>query len=295
MGESESVHADQVRDFLDVLHVERGLARATIDAYRRDLNQYLGFLDGRQADPGLVEGFVAALGARGLSAPSVARKVAAVRQFHRHIAAETGEADPTTLVSTPKRPSPLPKALPVEQVIALIEAPDPGTAAGRRDRAILEVLYASAARVSEVVGLDELDLDLDEGTVLLTGKGDKQRVVPIGRAARDAVALWLRDRAGIRSARSGSALFLSLRGRRLTRQSVWSIVEAAAVRAGLDPESVSPHVIRHSAATHMVEGGADLRSVQEMLGHATIATTQVYTRVSPHHLLEVYLTSHPRR
>lgn len=289
-----TVSAAAVDDYLDVLRVERGLAAATIAAYRRDLDQYLKHLDGRGADPDLVTEFVTELRERGLAGSTVARKVAAVRGLHRHLLAEGAPGDPTTLLDSPQRRLSLPKALMVDEVLGLIESPDLTTVAGRRDRALLEFLYATAARVSEAVGVDELDLDLTDGTVVLTGKGDKQRIVPIGAAARQAIQAWNVDRAGLRTPRSGSATFLSLRGRRLSRQTAWTIVKNGAVRAGIAVERVSPHVLRHSAATHMVEGGADLRSVQEMLGHATIATTQIYTRVSPQHLLEVYATSHPR-
>ena len=293
MATAVAVTPAAVGDYLDLLHVERGLSRATIDAYRRDLRQYLTFLDGRDADPDTVSAFVTWLRDRGLAASTIARKVASVRGLHRHLAAD-GRPDPTALLEAPRRGGALPKALAVDQVLSLIDAPDTSTPAGRRDAALLEFLYATGARVSEAVAVDELDVDFDDGTVVLTGKGDKQRIVPLGDPARRAIRAWLPDRAALRTPRSGAALFLSLRGRRLSRQSVWNIVRAAARRAGIPPREVSPHVLRHSAATHMVEGGADLRSVQEMLGHATIATTQIYTRVSPQHLLEVYTTSHPR-
>jgi integrase/recombinase XerD len=226
----------------------------------------------------------------------VARRVAAVRGFHRFQVAEglSGE-DPTALLDSPRRRAALPKALAVEEVIRLLEAPDGATPDGRRDRALLEFLYATGARVAEAVALDQLDLDLEEGTARLTGKGDKQRVVPVGGAACRALGAYLPDRlAWRRPGRDPGAVFLNMRGGRLTRQGAWAIVRRHAVRAGLEPDLVSPHVLRHSAATHMVEGGADLRTVQELLGHASISTTQVYTRVSPRHLLEVYATSHPR-
>jgi integrase/recombinase XerD len=293
MASGRPTEAD-VRDYLDVLRVERGLAAATIAAYGRDLHQYLRHLDGREAVPEELEQYVAELRERGLAGSTIGRKVAAVKGLHRHLAAEGGQPDPTVLLEAPRRGRPLPKALAVHEAIALVEAPDTATVAGRRDRALLEFLYGTGARVSEAVGLDELDLDLTDGVTVLTGKGDKQRVVPLGGAAVAAIRTWLQDRAGLRTPQAGGSVFLSLRGRRLTRQSAWAIVRSAAIRAGIPPDRVSPHVLRHSAATHMIEGGADLRSVQELLGHATIATTQIYTRVSPQHLLEVYATSHPR-
>jgi site-specific recombinase XerD len=241
------------------------------------------------------------LSGRGLASSTIARKLAAVKGFHRFLVAEgRTEEDPTRLLETPRREDPFPKALEVHEAIALVETPDPNEPAGRRDRALLEFLYGTGARVSEAVGLDLAMLDLADRIAILTGKGDRQRQVPLGRAAAAAIENWLPDRASIsdRTRRSNlrdrDAVFLSLRGRRLGRESAFRIVRKAAVAAGIDPQRVSPHVLRHSAATHMVEAGADLRSVQVLLGHAKISTTQVYTRVSPQHLLEIFLESHPR-
>ena len=226
----------------------------------------------------------------------MARKTAAVRGLHRFRVTEGLAADdPTLLLDAAKRPSPLPKALSLDEVLALLAAPDTTEPAGIRDRAILEFLYATGARVSEAAGLDLEDVDLDAATAIVTGKGSKQRLVPLGghavRALRSYLPVRLQSR---RSGRDPGAFFLNLRGGRLTRQGIWGIVRKAASRAGIPADRVAPHVLRHSAATHMVERGADLRSVQQMLGHATITTTQVYTRVTPQHLLEVYVTSHPR-
>ena len=287
---------DRIGEYLAALRAERGLAVATVAAYRRDLRQYAAHLGGREPDPELVAGYVAALHRRGLAPASVARQVAAVRGLHRFLVAEDLAADdPTVLIDSPRRPAALPKALAVEEVIRLLEAPDATTPDGRRDRALLEFLYATGARVAEAVALDQLDLDLEDGTARLTGKGDKQRVVPVGAPACRALAAYLPDRlAWRRPGRDPGAVFLNRRGGRLSRQGAWGIVRRHAGRAGLEAVAVSPHVLRHSAATHMVEGGADLRTVQELLGHASISTTQVYTRVSPRHLLEVYAVSHPR-
>ncbi|OFW66738.1 MAG: hypothetical protein A2Z12_09015 [Actinobacteria bacterium RBG_16_68_21] len=286
---------EQILEFLASLVADRGLATNTIAAYRRDLATYSAFLRSRAPTPELASAFVLSLQRSGLAATTVARRVATVRGFHRFAVAEgISPLDPTVLLESPRRPRALPKALSVAEVTRLVEAPDPTTVAGRRDRALLEFMYATGARVAEAVGLDEVDLDLEEGTVVLTGKGAKQRIVPVGTAARDTLMNWLPDRARLRGVRSGGAVFLSLRGARLSRQAVWNIVKTQAARAGIAPDVVSPHVLRHSAATHMVEGGADLRTVQEMLGHASISTTQVYTRVSPRHLLEVYVAAHPR-
>ncbi len=199
------------------------------------------------------------------------------------------------MLDGPRRSRSLPKALPVDEVLALLEAPDTSEPGGRRDKAVLEFLYATGARVSECVDVDLEHVDLEASTAILTGKGSKQRLVPLGSAAVSAIKDFLPDRlAWRRPGQDPGALFLNTRGGRLSRQAVWAIVRKAASIAGIAAVRVSPHVLRHSAATHMVEGGADLRAIQQLLGHATISTTQVYTRVTPQHLLEVYVTSHPR-
>lgn len=283
-------------EYLSSLRVEAGLARNTIEAYRRDLSQYLQFLEGSEPEPALVEAFSSDLTRRGMADSTHKRKLAAVRGFHRFLVTEgLRDSDPTLLVQAPRRPDPFPKALDVDETIALVEAPDVTTAAGRRDAALLEFLYATAARVSETVGMDLTHLDLEERVAIVTGKGARQRLVPLGRKAVAALEMWLPDRMALAvRAPGGDPLFLNLRGRRLTRQGVFGIVRKHAERAGINPQRVSPHVLRHSAATHMVEAGADLRTVQEMLGHATISTTQVYTRVSTTHVMDIYLQSHPR-
>ncbi len=276
--------------FLDHLAVERGLSPNTVAAYRRDLAQYAEHV----SDGGTPETFLEVLHASELRPTTAARKLAAIRGFHKFALSEgLHPTDPTILVDAPQRPDALPKSLDVDEVLRLLAQPDPASADGRRNRAILEVLYGTGARVSELVALDLHDLDLVERTVLLTGKGNRQRIVPMGRHAVDAVEAWLVDRLEWRrSATDDGAVFLNRRGGRLTRQGIFGIVRRTADAAGLG--DVSPHVLRHSAATHMVEGGADLRTVQEMLGHASISTTQVYTRVSADHLYEVYVEAHPR-
>jgi integrase/recombinase XerD len=285
-----------MEEYLVSLRVERGLSRNTIAAYTRDLRQYLEFLDGRRPGEDLVAEYVGELRRRGLADSTVGRKIASLRGLHRFLVVEgLWETDPTVLVDSPRRPDPFPKALSIEETFALVEAPDTQNSAGRRDRALLEFLYATGARVSETVGVDLTDVDLDDRVVLVTGKGSKQRLVPLGRSAVEAIANWLPDRLRlVRRAGRGDPLFISLRGHRLTRQAVFDIVKKHARAADIEPGRVSPHVLRHSAATHMVEAGADLRTVQEMLGHATISTTQVYTRVSPAHVLEIYVEAHPR-
>jgi integrase/recombinase XerD len=285
-----------VDEYLLALDVERGLSANTIHAYRRDLGQYLDFLEGAEPDQTSVEQYVAHLRAADLASSTVGRKLAAIRGLHRFLVAEgLRQADPTLLLDSPRRPEPLPKALTVDQAIALVEAPDLSTLKGRRDSALLEFLYATGARVSEAVGVDLGHLDMEDRVVLVTGKGSKQRMVPIGGKAVLALSRWLPDRLSlVRRGQRGDPLFLNLRGKRLSRQGVFDVVRANARRAGIEGVEVSPHVLRHSAATHMVEAGADLRTVQEILGHATISTTQIYTKVSPAHLVEIYVQAHPR-
>ena len=294
--------ADGVEEYLAALRSERGLSGNTVAAYRRDLAQYRRVVeDGAtvevaEVSPAMVDGFVGWLGAQGWAAATVARKIAAVRGLHRFLVAEDLAAvDAAGAIDPPGRTASLPKALTVEEVGALLEVPDPSSRLGLRDRALLEFLYATGARVSEAVTLAVEDLDLEARTALVTGKGSKQRVVPLGRHAVVAIERYLPARMEMKSPHNDPGwLFLNSRGGRLTRQGVFLVVRRHANRAGIDPARLSPHVLRHSAATHMVEGGADLRTVQEILGHASISTTQVYTRVSPQYLLEVFVTSHPR-
>jgi integrase/recombinase XerD len=289
-------------DYLVALSAERGLAPNTVAAYRRDLDQYLTFLEAAGVDDtahvttAVVEQYAVVMHDRGWATSTLSRKIAAARGFHRFLVAEeVVDHDPTSGIETPRRPSSLPKALSVDDTTKLIEAPDVTTPLGIRDRALLEFLYASGSRVSEAVTTDVIDLDLDSEVALVRGKGDKQRYVPLGRYAVDAINEYLPVRLVLKGDRPDPGrLFLNARGRPLTRQAIWLIVRRCAERAGIPTAEVSPHVLRHSAATHMVEGGADLRSVQEMLGHASINTTQIYTRVSPRHLLEVYVVAHPR-
>ncbi len=274
--------------------MERGLAHNTLSAYRRDLDEYLAFVGTHAADESTVAAFVEHLRSRELAPASVNRKMAAVRGLHRYLLAEgLATDDPTVLVDRPRLAMSLPKALDIHEAATLVESPDLSTVAGRRDSALLEFLYGTGCRVSEAVGLDLAHLDLVERVALVTGKGSKQRLVPLGGAAVAALQRWLPDR--LELAKPGhDAAFVNLRGGRLSRQGAYLVVKAAASVSGIASERISPHVLRHSAATHMIEGGADLRSVQEMLGHANVTTTQVYTRVSPQHLLEVFVQAHPR-
>jgi len=297
-----------VSAYLDHLAVERGLAANTLLSYRRDLRRYLEHLAaGGVGDLGAVTevavaGFLAALREGGedhppLSAASAGRAVVAVRGLHRFAHREGLTAgDPAREVKPPAPARRLPKALPLDEVERLLDgAGPPDTASRLRDRALLELLYGTGARISEAVGLAVDDLERGAGLVRLDGKGGKQRVVPIGSYARRAVEAYLvRGRPVLAAAGAGGpALFLNRRGGRLSRQSAWAVLRAAAQRAGLG-ERVSPHTLRHSYATHLLDGGADVRVVQELLGHASVTTTQVYTLVTVERLREVYATAHPR-
>jgi integrase/recombinase XerD len=313
------------------LTVERGLALNSRLAYQRDLARYETHLRAHGIDDpdgvteAVVHGYVTALreardddGRPALAPASIARSLVAVRSFHRFLVAEgLTSTDPTEDIGTPRVPQGIPKALTETEVVALLDAVVGDDPLAQRDRAILELLYATGIRIGELVGLDLDALDDERRSVRVLGKGSKERVVPVGRAARAAVDHYLaHGRLLLRSARTrvagdlhrspgtaghlhrspgtaGDAMFLNARGGRLSRQSCWKIVRAAGDRAGLG-ERLSPHVLRHSFATHMVDHGADIRVVQELLGHASISTTQVYTKVSPERLRAVYEASHPR-
>ena len=293
-------------EFLSWLAVERGRAANTLSAYRRDLRAYETWLAGRGLAVGdvtepVVEAYVAALRAAGRRPSSVARALVAVRSLHRFRVDEgTTTIDPTGEVGVPKVPQGLPKALTENEVTTLINAVTGEDARARRDRALLELLYGTGMRISEAVGLSLGDLFLDEGMVRAFGKGSKERIVPVGRLARQAMESWLGTggRAGMvpaRWARRGDAeaVFLNRRGGRISRQGAWGIVRRYGNRIGLG-DRLTPHVLRHSCATHMLDHGADIRVVQELLGHASIATTQVYTKVSTERLLAAYDNAHPR-
>jgi len=299
-----------VAEFRTWLVVERGLAPNSVTAYLRDLRRYVAFLDARgvrevdrvsEAD---VVAYAADLAAardddgRPRYAPaSIARALVSVRSLHR-FALDEGFAgdDPTEELQGGRVPQGIPKALGEADVEALLRAVTGDDPRALRDRAVLETLYAGGLRIAELVGLDRADLDLTGGLVRVFGKGRKERIVPIGRPAREAVAEYLRrGRPELETRRrpSGDPVFLNVRGGRLSRQAGWKIVHDAGVRAGLG-ETLSPHVLRHSCATHMLDHGADIRVVQELLGHASLSTTQIYTKVSPERLRRAYAAAHPR-
>lgn len=296
---------EAVAGYLAHVGVERGLAANTVAAYRRDLARYAGWCADRgrvdvasitEAD---VADFAASLGQApaSLTASSAARVMVAVRTFHRFVVREGwSTTDPSVQVAPPSVPKRLPKALPYSDVASIIGAAgDLDTPTGLRDRALVEVLYGTGTRISEAVGLDVDDVDLDERSMLVTGKGSKQRLLPVGEPAAAAIDAYLvRGRPALAAiGRGGPRLFLNSRGGPLSRQSAYGIVAQAARRAGVR-RAIGPHTLRHSYATHLLQGGADVRVVQELLGHASVTTTQIYTLVTPDALREVYATSHPR-
>ena len=323
---TSSVDASQmlelIQTYLDHLTVERGMSRHTVAAYRRDLHRYADYLAelGVTDPPAVTSQMIGTYAARlreGIARPdsdgwveaplanaSVARAVIAVRSLHRFAAAEglTAE-DPARTVRPPKPPRRLPKALSLEQVQAMLAVPVTDTELGVRDAALLELLYGTGLRISETVALDVDDVDrlarasADERApgLRVLGKGAKERIVPVGSYARRALDAYLvRGRPVLVARGRGTpALFVNARGGRLSRQSAWAVLRSVAEKAGITAE-VSPHTLRHSYATHLLDGGADIRVVQELLGHASVTTTQIYTLVTIDHLREVFLTSHPR-
>lgn len=287
--------------YLDHLRVARRLAAHTLESYARDLRQLARFAAGleRRLDAltrGDLEAFVRDQMASGLSPRSVGRSVASVRGFYKFLLLDRRVADsPADDLAPPRAWAALPTVLSLDDVDRLLEQPDVSHPRGLRDRALIEVLYATGLRVSELVGLRQTDLNLEVGYATVTGKGDKQRIVPLGSVAVKWVTTYYRDgRPVLLGARAGPWLFVNARGGRLTRVGFWKILKAYARQAGL-PDSVSPHVLRHSFATHLLERGADLRAIQLMLGHADLSTTQIYTHVLEARLRTVYDQIHPRR
>jgi integrase/recombinase XerD len=299
-------HMEQLtRDFLAYLELERGLSRNTLQAYRSDLRQFAEFLVARGLTPqtaahGELAAFLTAL-ADGdeerapVAATTLARKVACLRSFYRHLRREgLIEHDPTAELRGPRKPQRLPRVLSRDEVARLLGAPRGSETLALRDRALLELMYACGLRASEAVDLSLADLDLEEGMLCARGKGAKERLVPIGRQALRALHAYLRGgRPELLGAGVQQRVFLNRRGAPLTRQGLYKIVQGHARRVGLE-ERMSPHTLRHSFATHLLAGGCDLRSLQEMLGHADLATTQVYTHLSAERLKDAYFSAHPR-
>ncbi|WP_203332712.1 site-specific tyrosine recombinase XerD [Planococcus beigongshangi] len=294
---------DALDDYLQFLRVERGLALNTLTSYERDLKSYLQYLKEveqldslRRVERIHILNHLSHLKETTMSSRTVARHISSIRSFHQFLIRERiVEKDPTVHLEMPQMDRKLPNVLSIEEVEALIEAPDTSKANGIRDQAMLELLYASGMRVSECINLDLEDVNLTMGFVRCFGKGGKERIIPLGKSALDSCRDYL-SRARSELSKPGitaDALFINQRGKRLTRQGFWKLLKQHAQKAGIQKE-LTPHTLRHSFATHLIENGADLRAVQEMLGHADISTTQIYTHVSKTRLKDVYTQFHPR-
>ncbi len=294
---------DALDDYLHFLRVERQLADNTLTSYARDLKAYLQFMEEveQMTSLGAIErlhilNYLRHLQETAKTSRTIARHISSVRSFHQFLIREKrSDKDPTVHLEMPQMDKKLPNVLSIEEIDALLESPDLSKASGKRDRAMFELLYASGMRVSECIQLDIDDVHLTMGFVRCTGKGGKERIIPLGRAALEANHEYLESsRLQLRNpAEKTDALFINQRGKRLTRQGFWKLLKEHAKKAGIQKE-LTPHTLRHSFATHLIENGADLRAVQEMLGHADISTTQIYTHVSKTRLKDVYSQFHPR-
>jgi len=287
-----------LKKYLDYLAVEKGLARNSVESYRRDMSKYFHFMNTRNPDDitqsDLVS-FLAFLTSKGIAAPSLARHLSAIRGFHRFLLIDKlAKTDPTENIETPRGWKRLPKSLSSSDVDTILNQPDQATPIGLRDKAMLELLYATGVRVSELVGLTVRNINLERGYVIVMGKGSKERVVPMGEVAVAAVVQYL-DRGRAKLLKNGNSehLFISSKHRGITRQMFWERIQHYTKVAGIT-KAVSPHTLRHSFATHMLDNGADLRAVQAMLGHADISTTQIYTHVSRDRLKKMHEKYHPR-
>ncbi len=289
---------DLLARYLNFLAVEKGLARNTLVSYERDLRKYFIFLKVKNSDdvtPSDVSSFLANLSSSGIAAPSIARCLSAVRGFHKYLLIDgLAQRDPTTNLETPRGWKRLPKTLSSIDVEALLNQPESSTPIGIRDKAMLELLYATGLRVSELVGLKLNDINFERGYLIVVGKGSKERVVPLGETA-SAIVQEYRERArrSLLKGRDSDHLFISSQRRGITRQMFWERIKYYARKAGIG-RNVSPHTLRHSFATHLLDNGADLRAVQAMLGHADISTTQIYTHVSRERLKKIHEKYHPR-
>lgn len=298
-GRENRVLPREVSAFLDYLEVERRYSLRTREEYARDLEQFLDFLEAQgrsllEVEPRTLRLYLGDMHGR-LAPTSVARKLSAIRSMYRFFQRQRWVgSNPGTLVATPKRPKSLPKVVPIDDVVALLETPSAESPLGRRDRAILEMLYGGGFRCAELCSLNLGDLDADSRTARVRGKGDKERIVPLGRKAWAAAEAWLASRGELLAgARRTDALFVNYRGGRLSTRWVGKALDRYATLCGLR-RNVHPHALRHSFATHLLDGGADLRGIQELLGHSSLSTTQRYTDVSVERLMEVYDRAHPR-
>ncbi|MBL0387557.1 site-specific tyrosine recombinase XerD [Tumebacillus sp. ITR2] len=290
-----------IERFIHYLAVERGLAQNTLESYARDLNAYIEFLkrggivDLNQTRRANIIAYLAELQRKGRATTTISRNLASLRAFYGFLLRDgLLDGDPTANLESPKIEKRLPKVLSVAEVESLLEGPDGGTTAGVRDKAMLELLYATGIRVSELVSLNISDVNLNMGFLKCYGKGSKERIIPLGTVALQSVSDYvMRSRVKLVRNPSEESLFLNHHGQRLSRQGFWKIIKKYAHTASIDKE-ITPHTLRHSFATHLLENGADLRAVQEMLGHADISTTQIYTHLTKSRLKEVYAKAHPR-
>lgn len=298
---SHSRLREHMQSFLEYLQLEKNAARNTIQSYSLDLDRYLQYLEAARVhaleriQSGHVTSFLGMLRDMGLSPRSVSRNFSAIKSFHKFLVGDgLARNNPTENLDAPKRSKTLPDVLNQNEINAILEQPRTAKPLGVRDKAILETLYATGMRVSELITLTQSNVNLREGIVRVFGKGSKERLVPLGRGAREWISTYLVVRSALSAKGNGrGVLFLNARGKPMSRMAIWNIVRENAVKAGIRKD-VHPHTFRHSFATHLLEGGADLRAVQEMLGHADISTTQIYTHIDREYLKEVHRTFHPR-
>ncbi|MGD9653419.1 MAG: site-specific tyrosine recombinase XerD [Candidatus Dadabacteria bacterium] len=292
---------DLLDSFLSYLVVEKGLSENTLESYGRDLKKFLLFIksrgttSAREIKYGDILDFMARSREEGLNATTIVRSMVSVKQFFKYLLSEKVlSEDPTAHIKTPKMKKAIPGVISLDDVESILGAPDESTHEGLRDAAMLEILYATGIRVSELIGLKLNDVNFELGFVVVYGKGSKERVVPIGDKAREKLLSYLRDsRPALLKGREAKALFVTRRGGGMTRQGFWKIIKAQALKAGVT-KKISPHTLRHSFATHLLERGADLRTIQVMLGHSDISTTQIYTHVESERLKEIHKKYHPR-
>jgi integrase/recombinase XerD len=288
-----------LKKYLDYLAVEKGLARNTVESYKRDLRKYFHFMKTKNPDTitqSDVVSFHTHLASEGIATPSIARGLSAIKGFHKYLLIDKlATTDPTVNIETPKGWKRLPKSLSSTDVDSLLDQPDPATAIGLRDKTMLELIYATGLRVSELVGLTLSNINLERGYLVVMGKGSKERAVPFGEVATAAIKQYLdQGRAALLHGMNSNYLFISSKRRSITRQMFWERIKFYTRKAGIRKD-VSPHTLRHSFATHLLDNGADLRAVQAMLGHSDISTTQIYTHVSRERLKKIHEKYHPRR